>query len=236
MSIKFNITACFLAVIFCVLRLEAGYSDELYDDIMAQKKNINFEEYAPFSSELFSMPRGAKIINKIRISYIDENGLIMEKIVDINKSIELGDDFLFERKTRAKTAQIDDVSVSFNKNLNKISNNITKTPAPVIEIPSKTLKIDENLSIHFWQNSVKIVTNCDLNDSKISGKKITLIFNYDTNATLKKNELNLDKFRSIWARKIRDKFELSIETNDENFILNKENNGYKIDTNSTNAK
>ena len=106
----------------------------------------------------------------------------------------------------------------------------------MIEIPSKTLKIDENLSIHFWQNSVKIVTNCDLNDSKISGKKITLIFNYDTNATLKKIELNLDKFRSIWARKIRDKFELSIETSDENFILNKENNGYKIDTNSTNAK
>ena len=231
MNSKFNIISFFVAM-FCVLRLEAGYSDELYDDIMAQKKNINFDEYAPFSSELFSMPRGAKIINKIRISYIDENGLIMEKIVDI----ELGDDFLFERKTRAKTAQIDDVSVSFNKNLNKISNNITKTPAPVIEIPSKTLKIDENLSIHFWQNSVKIVTNCDLNDSKISGKKITLIFSYDTNATLKKIELNLDKFRSIWARKIRDKFELSIETSDENFILNKENNGYKIDTNSTNAK
>ena len=42
MNSKFNIISFFVAM-FCVLRLEAGYSDELYDDIMAQKKNINFD-------------------------------------------------------------------------------------------------------------------------------------------------------------------------------------------------
>lgn len=202
----------------------ANFSDELYQNAIAKQKGINFADFQGFSSEIFTMPRNAKIIKNIEITYIDENGVLQSKIVEINKAISSKDNFLLTKSVPQKIAHIYDVSVS---GMGRDSNS-TSDLMPEIELPLKTINLDENLTILVWENALKIVTNYDANTSKIINKKAILKFNHETNATFDKISLNLPKFTNLSMKRAKSSVEFSVNLKDENATITRENNGYKI--------
>ncbi|MDA3057351.1 hypothetical protein OFN97_03470 [Campylobacter sp. VBCF_05 NA6] len=129
-----------------------------------------------FTSQLFSLPSNAKVIEQIVVRYSDENGATQEKIIDINRSVDWRDDFMLSARAKPALSKILDVSVTSNDpNLEQNGGISMPKPyfTPRLDLPLETIKFDDKLQFVIKNHNLEIITkdeikSLDTNKSKFA--------------------------------------------------------------------
>ena len=190
-----------------------------------------------FTQQTFALPSDALTIESLIVRYRDDDGVIHEKIVDINRSIDWHDDFVLSASAKPALHRALDVSVtSTDPNLQKQVSQSAITPsfAPRLELPLETLKFDDGLKFVIRKNSVQLITADDFksSDANASGALEAEFWRQEIPLSGASFAVNIGGFSDINVTKEDGYYRIGVRSHEGNLSIRRKDGGYLIYKNS----
>ena len=186
-----------------------------------------------FTQQTFALPSDALTIESLIVRYRDDDGVIHEKIVDINRSIDWHDDFVLSASAKPALHRALDVSVtSTDPNLQKQVSQSAITPsfAPRLELPLETLKFDDGLKFVIRKNSVQLITADDFksSDANASGALEAEFWRQEIPLSGASFAVNIGGFSDINVTKEDGYYRIGVRSREGNLSIRRKDGGYLI--------
>ncbi|WP_298103303.1 hypothetical protein [uncultured Campylobacter sp.] len=190
-----------------------------------------------FTQQTFALPSDALTIESLIVRYRDDDGVLHEKIVDINRSIDWHDDFVLSASAKPALHRALDVSVtSTDPNLQKQASQSGITPsfAPRLELPLETLKFDDGLKFVIRKDSVQLITADDFksSDANASGTLEAEFWRQDIPLSGASFAVNIGGFSDINVTKEDGYYRIGVRSREGNLSIRPKDGGYLIYKNS----
>ncbi|WP_299086339.1 hypothetical protein [uncultured Campylobacter sp.] len=190
-----------------------------------------------FTQQTFALPSDALTIESLIVRYRDDDGVLHEKIVDINRSIDWHDDFVLSASAKPALHRALDVSVtSTDPNLQKqvSQSGITPSFAPRLELPLETLKFDDGLKFVIRKNSVQLITADDFksSDANASGALEAEFWRQEIPLSGASFAVNIGGFSDINVTKEDGYYRIGVRSHEGNLSIRRKDGGYLIYKNS----
>ena len=190
-----------------------------------------------FTQQTFALPSDALTIESLIVRYRDDDGVLHEKIVDVNRSIDWHDDFVLSASAKPALHRALDVSVtSTDPNLQKqvSQSSITPSFAPRLELPLETLKFDDGLKFVIHQNNVQIITADDFksSDANASGTLEMELWRQEIPLSGASFAVNIGGFSDINVTKEDGYYRIGVRSREGNLSIRRKDGGYLIYKNS----
>ncbi len=190
-----------------------------------------------FTQQTFALPSDALTIESLIVRYRDDDGVLHEKIVDINRSIDWHDDFVLSASAKPALHRALDVSVtSTDPNLQKqvSQSGITPSFAPHLELPLETLKFDDGLKFVIRKDSVQLITADDFksSDANASGALEAEFWRQEIPLSGASFAVNIGGFSDINVTKEDGYYRIGVRSHEGNLSIRRKDGGYLIYKNS----
>lgn len=190
-----------------------------------------------FTQQTFALPSDALTIESLIVRYRDDDGVLHEKIVDINRSIDWHDDFVLSASAKPALHRALDVSVtSTDPNLQKqvSQSGITPSFAPRLELPLETLKFDDGLKFVIRKDSVQLITADDFksSDANASGTLEAEFWRQEIPLSGASFAVNIGGFSDINVTKEDGYYRIGVRSREGNLSIRRKDGGYLIYKNS----
>lgn len=190
-----------------------------------------------FTQQTFALPSDALTIESLIVRYRDDDGVLHEKIVDINRSIDWHDDFVLSASAKPALHRALDVSVtSTDPNLQKqvSQSSITPSFAPRLELPLETLKFDDGLKFVIRKDSVQLITADDFksSDANVSGTLEAEFWRQEIPLSGASFAVNIGGFSDINVTKEDGYYRIGVRSREGNLSIRRKDGGYLIYKNS----
>ena len=190
-----------------------------------------------FTQQTFALPSDALTIESLIVRYRDDDGVLHEKIVDINRSIDWHDDFVLSASAKPALHRALDVSVtSTDPNLQKQASQSGITPsfAPRLELPLETLKFDDGLKFVIRKDSVQLITADDFksSDANASGTLEAEFWRQEIPLSGASFAVNIGGFSDINVTKEDGYYRIGVRSREGNLSIRPKDGGYLIYKNS----
>ena len=190
-----------------------------------------------FTQQTFALPSDALTIESLIVRYRDDDGVLHEKIVDINRSIDWHDDFVLSASAKPALHRALDVSVtSTDPNLQKqvSQSGITPSFAPRLELPLETLKFDDGLKFVIRKDSVQLITADDFksSDANASGALEAEFWRQEIPLSGASFAVNIGGFSDINVTKEDGYYRIGVRSHEGNLSIRRKDGGYLIYKNS----
>ena len=190
-----------------------------------------------FTQQTFALPSDALTIESLIVRYRDDDGVLHEKIVDVNRSIDWHDDFVLSASAKPALHRALDVSVtSTDPNLQKQASQSGITPsfAPRLELPLETLKFDDGLKFVIRKDSVQLITADDFksSDANASGTLEAEFWRQDIPLSGASFAVNIGGFSDINVTKEDGYYRIGVRSREGNLSIRPKDGGYLIYKNS----
>ena len=190
-----------------------------------------------FTQQTFALPSDALTIESLIVRYRDDDGVLHEKIVDINRSIDWHDDFVLSASAKPALHRALDVSVtSTDPNLQKQASQSGITPsfAPRLELPLETLKFDDGLKFVIRKDSVQLITADDFksSDANVSGTLEAEFWRQEIPLSGASFAVNIGGFSDINVTKEDGYYRIGVRSREGNLSIRRKDGGYLIYKNS----
>ena len=190
-----------------------------------------------FTQQTFALPSDALTIESLIVRYRDDDGVLHEKIVDINRSIDWHDDFVLSASAKPALHRALDVSVtSTDPNLQKQASQSGITPsfAPRLELPLETLKFDDGLKFVIRKDSVQLITADDFksSDANASGTLEAEFWRQEIPLSGASFAVNIGGFSDINVTKEDGYYRIGVRSREGNLSIRRKEGGYLIYKNS----
>ena len=190
-----------------------------------------------FTQQTFALPSDALTIESLIVRYRDDDGVLHEKIVDINRSIDWHDDFVLSASAKPALHRALDVSVtSTDPNLQKqvSQSGITPSFAPRLELPLETLKFDDGLKFVIRKDSVQLITADDFksSDANASGALEVEFWRQEIPLSGASFAVNIGGFSDINVTKEDGYYRIGVRSYEGNLSIRRKDGGYLIYKNS----
>ena len=190
-----------------------------------------------FTQQTFALPSDALTIESLIVRYRDDDGVLHEKIVDVNRSIDWHDDFVLSASAKPALHRALDVSVtSTDPNLQKqvSQSGITPSFAPRLELPLETLKFDDGLKFVIRKDSVQLITADDFksSDANASGTLEAEFWRQDIPLSGASFAVNIGGFSDINVTKEDGYYRIGVRSREGNLSIRRKDGGYLIYKNS----
>ena len=190
-----------------------------------------------FTQQTFALPSDALTIESLIVRYRDDDGVLHEKIVDINRSIDWHDDFVLSASAKPALHRALDVSVtSTDPNLQKqvSQSGIIPSFAPRLELPLETLKFDDGLKFVIRKDSVQLITTDDFksSDANASGTLEAEFWRQDIPLSGASFAVNIGGFSDINVTKEDGYYRIGVRSREGNLSIRRKDGGYLIYKNS----
>ena len=190
-----------------------------------------------FTQQTFALPSDALTIESLIVRYRDDDGVLHEKIVDINRSIDWHDDFVLSASAKPALHRALDVSVtSTDPNLQKqvSQSGITPSFAPRLELPLETLKFDDGLKFVIRKDSVQLITADDFksSDANASGALEVEFWRQEIPLSGASFAVNIGGFSDINVTKEDGYYRIGVRSREGNLSIRRKDGGYLIYKNS----
>ncbi|WP_297882081.1 hypothetical protein [uncultured Campylobacter sp.] len=190
-----------------------------------------------FTQQTFALPSDALTIESLIVRYRDDDGVLHEKIVDVNRSIDWHDDFVLSASAKPALHRALDVSVtSTDPNLQKQASQSGITPsfAPRLELPLETLKFDDGLKFVIRKDSVQLITVDDFksSDANASGALEAEFWRQDIPLSGASFAVNIGGFSDINVTKEDGYYRIGVRSREGNLSIRRKDGGYLIYKNS----
>ena len=190
-----------------------------------------------FTQQTFALPSDALTIESLIVRYRDDDGVLHEKIVDINRSIDWHDDFVLSASAKPALHRALDVSVtSTDPNLQKqvSQSGIIPSFAPRLELPLETLKFDDGLKFVIRKDSVQLITADDFksSDANASGTLEAEFWRQDIPLSGASFAVNIGGFSDINVTKEDGYYRIGVRSREGNLSIRRKDGGYLIYKNS----
>ena len=190
-----------------------------------------------FTQQTFALPSDALTIESLIVRYRDDDGVLHEKIVDINRSIDWHDDFVLSASAKPALHRALDVSVtSTDPNLQKQASQSGITPsfAPRLELPLETLKFDDGLKFVIRKDSVQLITADDFksSDANASGALEAEFWRQEIPLSGASFAVNIGGFSDINVTKEDGYYRIGVRSREGNLSIRRKDGGYLIYKNS----
>ena len=190
-----------------------------------------------FTQQTFALPSDALTIESLIVRYRDDDGVLHEKIVDINRSIDWHDDFVLSASAKPALHRALDVSVtSTDPNLQKQASQSGITPsfAPRLELPLETLKFDDGLKFVIRKDSVQLITADDFksSDANASGTLEAEFWRQEIPLSGASFAVNIGGFSDINVTKEDGYYRIGVRSREGNLSIRRKDGGYLIYKNS----
>ena len=190
-----------------------------------------------FTQQTFALPSDALTIESLIVRYRDDDGVLHEKIVDINRSIDWHDDFVLSASAKPALHRALDVSVtSTDPNLQKQASQSGITPsfAPRLELPLETLKFDDGLKFVIRKDSVQLITADDFksSDANASGALEAEFWRQEIPLSGASFAVNIGGFSDINVTKEDGYYRIGVRSREGNLSIRPKDGGYLIYKNS----
>ena len=190
-----------------------------------------------FTQQTFALPSDALTIESLIVRYRDDDGVLHEKIVDINRSIDWHDDFVLSASAKPALHRALDVSVtSTDPNLQKQASQSGITPsfAPRLELPLETLKFDDGLKFVIRKDSVQLITADDFksSDANASGTLEAEFWRQEIPLSGASFAVNIGGFSDINVTKEDGYYRIGVRSHEGNLSIRRKDGGYLIYKNS----
>lgn len=189
-------------------------------------KYINFANFKEFENIFFKLPSDAKILSSISIKYIDKNGIMQEKCIDINKSFDWQEEFVLQKNPKPELSKIFDVSVTSEKKDDSLNNNLLSKE---LNIDFDIIKYCDNLKLIPEKNYIKIITKDKLKQHFMNKRTKTLEIEFFSDNNINQGEININKkdFTKAYIIPQNGYFQMFIKVNG-NFTIKKDYDGYIV--------
>jgi len=186
-----------------------------------------------FTQQTFALPSDALTIESLIVRYRDDDGVLHEKIVDINRSIDWHDDFVLSASAKPALHRALDVSVtSTDPNLQKqvSQSGITPSFAPRLELPLETLKFDDGLKFVIRKDSVQLITADDFksSDANASGTLEAEFWRQEIPLSGASFAVNIGGFSDINVTKEDGYYRIGVRSREGNLSIRRKDGGYLI--------
>ena len=190
-----------------------------------------------FTQQTFALPSDALTIESLIVRYRDDDGVLHEKIVDVNRSIDWHDDFVLSASAKPALHRALDVSVtSTDPNLQKQASQSGITPsfAPRLELPLETLKFDDGLKFVIRKDSVQLITADDFksSDANASGALEVEFWRQEIPLSGASFAVNIGGFSDINVTKEDGYYRIGVRSHEGNLSIRRKDGGYLIYKNS----
>ena len=190
-----------------------------------------------FTQQTFALPSDALTIESLIVRYRDDDGVLHEKIVDVNRSIDWHDDFVLSASAKPALHRALDVSVtSTDPNLQKqvSQSGITPSFAPRLELPLETLKFDDGLKFVIRKDSVQLITADDFksSDANASGALEAEFWRQEIPLSGASFAVNIGGFSDINVTKEDGYYRIGVRSHEGNLSIRRKDGGYLIYKNS----
>ena len=190
-----------------------------------------------FTQQTFALPSDALTIESLIVRYRDDDGVLHEKIVDINRSIDWHDDFVLSASAKPALHRALDVSVtSTDPNLQKQASQSGITPsfAPRLELPLETLKFDDGLKFVIRKDSVQLITADDFksSDANASSTLEAEFWRQEIPLSGASFAVNIGGFSDINVTKEDGYYRIGVRSREGNLSIRRKDGGYLIYKNS----
>ena len=190
-----------------------------------------------FTQQTFALPSDALTIESLIVRYRDDDGVLHEKIVDVNRSIDWHDDFVLSASAKPALHRALDVSVtSTDPNLQKqvSQSGITPSFAPRLELPLETLKFDDGLKFVIRKDSVQLITADDFksSDANVSGTLEAELWRQEIPLSGASFAVNIGGFSDINVTKEDGYYRIGVRSREGNLSIRRKDGGYLIYKNS----
>ena len=190
-----------------------------------------------FTQQTFALPSDALTIESLIVRYRDDDGVLHEKIVDVNRSIDWHDDFVLSASAKPALHRALDVSVtSTDPNLQKQASQSGITPsfAPRLELPLETLKFDDGLKFVIRKDSVQLITADDFksSDANVSGTLEAEFWRQEIPLSSASFAVNIGGFSDINVTKEDGYYRIGVRSREGNLSIRRKDGGYLIYKNS----
>lgn len=190
-----------------------------------------------FTQQTFALPSDALTIESLIVRYRDDDGVLHEKIVDVNRSIDWHDDFVLSASAKPALHRALDVSVtSTDPNLQKQASQSGITPsfAPRLELPLETLKFDDGLKFVIRKDSVQLITADDFksSDANVSGTLEAEFWRQEIPLSGASFAVNIGGFSDINVTKEDGYYRIGVRSREGNLSIRRKDGGYLIYKNS----
>lgn len=190
-----------------------------------------------FTQQTFALPSDALTIENLIVRYRDDDGVLHEKIVDVNRSIDWHDDFVLSASAKPALHRALDVSVtSTDPNLQKqvSQSGITPSFAPRLELPLETLKFDDGLKFVIRKDSVQLITADDFksSDANASGALEAEFWRQEIPLSGASFAVNIGGFSDINVTKEDGYYRIGVRSHEGNLSIRRKDGGYLIYKNS----
>lgn len=190
-----------------------------------------------FTQQTFALPSDALTIESLIVRYRDDDGVLHEKIVDVNRSIDWHDDFVLSASAKPALHRALDVSVtSTDPNLQKQASQSGITPsfAPRLELPLETLKFDNGLKFVIRKDSVQLITADDFksSDANASGALEAEFWRQEIPLSGASFAVNIGGFSDINVTKEDGYYRIGVRSHEGNLSIRRKDGGYLIYKNS----
>lgn len=190
-----------------------------------------------FMQQTFALPSDALTIESLIVRYRDDDGVLHEKIVDVNRSIDWHDDFVLSASAKPALHRALDVSVtSTDPNLQKQASQSGITPsfAPRLELPLETLKFDDGLKFVIRKDSVQLITADDFksSDANVSGTLEAEFWRQEIPLSGASFAVNIGGFSDINVTKEDGYYRIGVRSREGNLSIRRKDGGYLIYKNS----
>ena len=190
-----------------------------------------------FTQQTFALPSDALTIESLIVRYRDDDGVLHEKIVDVNRSIDWHDDFVLSASAKPALHRALDVSVtSTDPNLQKqvSQSGITPSFAPRLELPLETLKFDDGLKFVIRKDSVQLITADDFksSDANASGTLEAEFWRQEIPLSGASFAVNIGGFSDINVTKEDGYYRIGVRSHEGNLSIRRKDGGYLIYKNS----
>ncbi|WP_298758001.1 hypothetical protein [uncultured Campylobacter sp.] len=190
-----------------------------------------------FTQQTFALPSDALTIESLIVRYRDDDGVLHEKIVDVNRSIDWHDDFVLSASAKPALHRALDVSVtSTDPNLQKQASQSGITPsfAPRLELPLETLKFDDGLKFVIRKDSVQLITADDFksSDANASGTLEAEFWRQEIPLSGASFAVNIGGFSDINVTKEDGYYRIGVRSHEGNLSIRRKDGGYLIYKNS----
>ncbi len=190
-----------------------------------------------FTQQTFALPSDALTIESLIVRYRDDDGVLHEKIVDVNRSIDWRDDFVLSASAKPALHRALDVSVtSTDPNLQKQASQSGITPsfAPRLELPLETLKFDDGLKFVIRKDSVQLITADDFksSDANASGALEAEFWRQEIPLSGASFAVNIGGFSDINVTKEDGYYRIGVRSREGNLSIRRKDGGYLIYKNS----
>ena len=190
-----------------------------------------------FTQQTFALPSDALTIESLIVRYRDDDGVLHEKIVDVNRSIDWHDDFVLSASAKPALHRALDVSVtSTDPNLQKqvSQSSITPSFAPRLELPLETLKFDDGLKFVIRKDSVQLITADDFksSDANASGTLEAEFWRQEIPLSGASFAVNIGGFSDINVTKEDGYYRIGVRSREGNLSIRRKDGGYLIYKNS----